>query len=137
MKKILIILITTSLISTGYTKEVDLDKLIEVLIKVESNGDVYAIGDNGRAKGCLQIWDVVISDVNRIYKTSYTTSDTFNRGKSIEICKKYLIYYGNIYRKKTGNSPTAEVYARQWNGGPEGYKYKSTLKYWNKVRLYL
>ena len=30
--------------------------------------------------------------------------------------------------------PTYEVYARIWNGGPDGWKKRSTLKYWKKVK---
>ena len=38
-----------------------------------------------------------------------------------------------IIRQNTDN-PTDEILARNWNGGWKGYKKKSTLKYWNKVR---
>lgn len=30
--------------------------------------------------------------------------------------------------------PTVEVYARIWNGGPEGWRKSSTLAYWRRVR---
>jgi hypothetical protein len=30
-----------------------------------------------------------------------------------------------------------ETIARNWNGGPKGYKRNSTLHYWNKVEIEL
>lgn len=106
---------------------------INALIQKESKGVNNAIGDNSRARGCLQIWEVVIIDVNRVYKTKYTHNDAFNRKLSIEICKKYLIYWGNVYKKKTNKEPTLEIYAKIWNGGPEGYNKSETLKYWKEI----
>ena len=42
---------------------------------------------------------------------------------------------------KTDNSITKdsdfETIARNWNGGPKGYKRNSTLHYWNKVEIEL
>lgn len=103
------------------------DNLINALICVESNGNDYALGDNGNAIGCLQIWECVIDDVNRIYKTHYTHKDAYNRTKSIAICKAYLRHYAPA-------NASDEVFARIWNGGPKGHKKQSTLKYWNKVK---
>jgi hypothetical protein len=31
----------------------------------------------------------------------------------------------------------AETIARNWNGGPNGYKVNRTVKYWNKVKQQL
>jgi len=50
-------------------------RLIDALMHVESKGKVHAIGDNGRAVGCLQIHKGVIEDVNRAYNTTYRLSD--------------------------------------------------------------
>ena len=44
------------------------DSLINAIIKVESNDNVNAIGDNGKAVGCMQIWKVVVDDVNKVSK---------------------------------------------------------------------
>ena len=109
-------------------------KLIEALEQVESNGDVLAIGDYGKAYGCLQIWNVVIKDVNRISKSNFKHKDAFNRDKAFKIAEIYLNYWGKVYERKTGKKVTNEVYARLFNGGPSGYKKKSTIKYWKKVR---
>jgi hypothetical protein len=49
----------------------------------------------------------------------------------------YLAYYGAQYEKQTGRPATDEVYARLWNGGPDGWRKSSTLKYWGRVRAVL
>jgi hypothetical protein len=46
----------------------------------------------------------------------------------------YLDYYGDLYVRQTGRTPTDEVYARIWNGGPNGWRKASTRQYWQRVR---
>lgn len=106
--------------------------VIAAMIIVESGGNTRAIGDGGRARGCLQIHEIVIKDVSRITKSKYTWNDAWNEEKSIEICTKYLSYY--CTEKRLGHIPTYEDYARVWNGGPDGFKKDSTKKYWAKVK---
>ena len=112
---------------------------VKALIQVESGGNLDAIGDGGKAQGCLQIRQCVIDDVNKFYpkyyrEQLYVLDDAFAKDKAIEICWLYLKHWGEVYQKKTGKKPTIEVYARIWNGGPNGWKKKSTLKYWEKVK---
>lgn len=107
--------------------------LLPALATVESNHNINAVGDNGKAKGILQIWDVVIKDVNRVYKTNYVHNDAFNKEKSFDIATKYLKFWGKRYTINNHKPATMEVYARLWNGGPKGYKKIATIKYWNKV----
>jgi len=116
---------------------VNMDTLLNALEIVESNGKKNAIGDNGKAKGILQIWDVVVQDVNRVYKTTYVHDDAFDPVKARDIAKKYLTFWGKRYNVNTGEEPTYEVLARIWNGGPKGYRKDATIKYWNKVKSYL
>lgn len=99
---------------------------------VESGGDNFAIGDNGRAYGCLQIHEICVKDVNRIYGTNYVHEDAFHREKAIKICELYLSHYAS--EKRLGRVPTAEDMARIWNGGPMGYKKSATENYWRKVK---
>jgi hypothetical protein len=110
-----------------------LDSLIPALIEVESNGNDQAIGDNGKAFGPLQIWDICVQDVNRIYNVGYEHEQMFNRGHAIDVCVLYLLHWGAKYKLKTGKQPSYEVLARIWNGGPMGYKNPKTIGYWNKV----
>ena len=116
--------------ANAYAKQPS-EKLLGALIQVESSGNDKAIGDSGKAVGCLQIRKEVIKDVNRVYGTSYKMSDRTNRAKSKEICKKYISIYATT--KRLGRNVTNEDMARIWNGGPNGYKKNATKKYWDKV----
>jgi hypothetical protein len=106
--------------------------LLLALIMVESHGSNSAI--NGSAAGCLQITPVVVKDVNRIAGTKFTMQDRFNRQKSMEMAELYLKYYGRIYTKQTHKNPDEQIYARIWNGGPNGWQKNSTRDFWLKVK---
>jgi len=112
--------------------------ILEASYIVESENNPNAVGDNGRAVGILQIWTVVIDDVNRILgENKYTYQDRWSPEKSREIFEVYVSFYGNQYREITGQDPTAEIYARIWNGGPYGWRKVSTDIYWYKISKYL
>ena len=110
------------------------NKLIYAICKVESNNGMY-VGDNGKAIGCLQIWKSVVDDVNKYSKVKYTYADRYDKVKSYEMFKLYIGHYAT--EKRLGRKPTNEDMARIWNGGPNGYKKTSTIKYWNKVKKYI
>ena len=101
-------------------------KLIQAIEQVESGGDCNAIGDNGQAVGCLQIWPIMVDDVNRISGRKYTYADRYSRQKSYEMFEIYMNHYCNGF--------TDEQIARCWNGGPKGYLKESTKVYWAKVK---
>ena len=107
--------------------------LLPLLVHVESGGDFNALGDCGKAKGCLQLWEIYVDDVNRIYKTAYVHDDAFDMYKAHEITFLYLMHYGKRYEKLTGKTATIEVLSRIHNGGPDGWKNPKTEKYWKKV----
>lgn len=89
---------------------------------------------NGAAsRNQLQIREVCVRDVNRIYGTSYSMKDAYDVRRSHEIAELYLEYWTGEYRKKTGLTAGYEQYARIWNGGPDGWKKRATLPYWRKV----
>ena len=105
------------------------DPLIMAIIQVESGGDTLAHNIKEDAAGVLQIRPIMVAEVNRLIgKDSFTLSDRWSVHKSIAMF--------NVIRSHTPN-PTNEKLARNWNGGWQGYKKKSTLKYWNKVRKLL
>lgn len=110
-------------------------KLVSALIQVESSGRDNVVGDAGQAYGPLQIHQEMVDDVNRLYGTSYTHRDMFNRAKAVDVCHKYLDFYGS--EKRLGRPPTPQDHARIWNGGPAGWKRKATQGYWAKVRRHL
>jgi hypothetical protein len=104
----------------------NLTNLITALIAVESSGNDLAIGDQGRAIGCLQIHRAVVLDVNRITGSHYRHQDMTNRVQARAVCEAYLKHYGR--------GATTEQLARKWNGGPTGDRKSATEAYWAKVK---
>jgi hypothetical protein len=117
--------------SPATAQPLDIDRLIPALVKVESNGNPRAVGDKGKALGALQVWEVVVIDVNRAHGTRYTHKDAFDPAKARDICRRYLAIY--CTPKRLGRAPTMEDAARIWNGGPNGHRKSQTEKYWQKV----
>ena len=111
--------------------------LVNALIHVESSGKSDAVGDTHLdfpSIGVLQIRPIMVREVNRILKKKgnkkrFKLKDRFNRLKSINM----FMVWKNHYHSQ-GN---LETIARNWNGGPRGYKRKQTLKYWPKVQTAL
>ena len=102
------------------------DNLIDAVIHVESRGDINAHNVGEDAVGVLQIRPIMVQEVNRVLGfDKYTLQDRWDKQKSIEMF--------NVIRENTPN-PTNEKVARNWNGGPNGYRKQSTLKYWDKVK---
>jgi hypothetical protein len=103
--------------------------LLSALMAVETGGERnpdLAIGDGGRAIGCLQIHRAVVLDVNRIAGTHYTHDQMTNRVAASRVCEIYLDHYGK------GLDDISR--ARVWNGGPRGHLRGSTRAYGLRVR---
>ena len=100
--------------------------LIAAIIAVESNGNDMAIGDNGKARGTLQIHKELVQDVNRFAGTHYEWSRMRNRTEAVSVFKLYSEHYSK--------NASDETVARRWNGGPNGHKKPATLGYWQKVK---
>ena len=102
------------------------DKLIAAIIQVESGGDTLAYNSKEDAVGCLQIRPIMVREVNRLVgKDSFKLKDRWSKAKSIQMF--------NILRSHLKGA-TDEQIARTWNGGYNGHKKQSTIKYWKKVR---
>ena len=100
------------------------------MIQVESNGNDRAYNKSEEAVGCLQIRPIMVREVNRILKKQgeeyrFKMKDRWDRDKSLQMFWVWKDYHHP--------NSTDEVIARNWNGGPNGYKKKSTEKYWEKV----
>jgi hypothetical protein len=104
----------------------NLHSLISALMIVESSNNDMAIGDQGRAIGCLQIHKAVVLDVNRITGSHYRHQDMTNRVQARAVCEAYLKHYGR--------GKTTEEQARIWNGGPTGDHKTATLAYWRRIQ---
>jgi len=113
-------------------------ELLNALIFVESRGNDSAIGDRhligNEAVGALQIRPIMVREVNRICKITgshqyFALKDRFDRNKSIHM----FMIWKDYHHKNNSN----EIIARNWNGGPRGYKKDRTVKYWNKIEKQL
>lgn len=110
------------------------DDLLDALEWVESKGDPWAVGDNGKAVGSFQIHEIFFNDVKRIQLKQPATfswsacmfrlKDRYDAKKSREMVSIYLKYYGGTF----------EEMARKVNGGPNGHNKESTKAYWLKVK---
>ena len=105
--------------------------LVDALILVESAGNPKAFNKKENAVGCLQIRPVMVREVNRILRKQkseqrFTKEDRWDCGKSKEMFYIWVRYHHNF--------SSDEKIARNWNGGPRGYKKQSTEHYWNKVQ---
>lgn len=123
------------------------DELIYGVIQRENpDENPNAVGDkhmSNKAYGLLQIRSPYLKDVNRIAgkkeirrkwgKDRLTLADMKSRKKAEWAFHVYLSHYGKIYTQKTGKIPTAYVYARIHNGGPNGWKDKDTINYGKAV----
>lgn len=79
------------------------------------------------------------NDLHRIARlrgvpARFTAADRWDPRTARRMWDLYLDFYGRQYWRQTGRTPTDEVYARIWNGGPEGWRKSSTLAYWRRVR---
>ena len=134
MKKLFIIFASLMFVSTAYSQnDPPIEALIDAMIHVESRGNPDAIGDDGRAVGVLQIWKIMVDDVNRILRKydvtySYTYDDRYDREESIGMFFIWLNYYFPNY-----TSEDYEEIARAWNGGRSRRWGNSTRYYWYKV----
>ena len=95
---------------------------IAILIHLESSGNDYAVGDEGNALGCLQIWPCVVRDYNSWTGENLGDDECFDREHSTHICYTYLGHYGKAAERELSGSISLREMAMIWNGGPDGYK---------------
>ncbi len=106
-------------------------QVIQAIVEIESNGDLYAIGDDGKSFGVMQIRQECLDDVNKANGTSYTTADLLGeRGLSEWVFMEYMKLYATD--RRLGRTPTGVDLARIWQGGPMGHKKISTIPYARK-----
>ncbi|MCX5675545.1 MAG: transglycosylase SLT domain-containing protein [Planctomycetota bacterium] len=113
--------------------------LWRAIVAVESGGNPLAYNKSGKSAGIVQIRPLTLLDINRIAEmqgldTQFTLADRFDPEKCRLMWRIYLTYYGQKYTEHTHLVPSDNVYARIWNGGPEGWRKSSTLAYWRRVR---
>lgn len=131
--KILIIILLMAVLTTVHAKEHD--SLLAAIRTVESsNRKVAKDGDNGKSIGHYQIGKLYFKDAAQqnpdlgIYKYS----DVRKEHVAVAVIRAYWAKYAT--REHLGHEPTDKDRARLHNGGPDGCKKQSTLKYWKKIQ---
>ncbi len=114
---------------------VDIDNLFEAISIVESQKDPNVLGDNGKARGILQMHEIIIEEINKkcFKENKYSWDDAWCPVKSEEMFKTYAQYIIDNRCHMYPDMSREEVIARTWNGS---YNFKSKIKtkiYWNKV----
>ncbi len=131
MRWLKIALVTASVLTTGTDANVHTHKrgLVDAIHMVESSGRTGPIlGDGGDALGPLQIHRACWQDANLPGRYS----DCADLEYSKRVFRAYMARYATA--RRLGRSVTDQDRARIWNGGPNGYKKKATVAYWNKVK---
>ena len=105
--------------------------LVDAMIYVESRGNSKAFNEKENACGCLQIRPIMVREVNRILKTQKTEQRFSLEDRWDCDLSKEMFYIWKNYHHSDSND---EKIARNWNGGPNGYKNSKTEHYWNKVQ---
>ena len=111
------------------------DPLWRAIVRVESGGNSRAWNKATDAVGVAQIRKTAVDDCNRIvgYKR-FSYDDRWSRRASRRMFDIYLNHWARQYERLTGRPATAEIRARIWNGGPDGWKVGETKEYWERVR---
>lgn len=118
------------LVMNGLATGTEAKDLVDAIHQVETSGRLGPIrGDGGKALGPLQIHEVCWIDANM---PDGTYADCADLSYAKRVFARYMARYAT--ERRLGRPVTDEDRARIWNGGPNGYKKKATLKYWDKVR---
>ena len=114
---------------------------LDAIRKVESGGcsdPLNAVGDHGLSIGPYQIMEVYHTDAKQVDQ-SLPPYDSLKGPNSISNSERVMLAYSNRYTTaaRLGREPTFEDFARNHNGGPDGYKKDSTIGYFEKVKANL
>jgi hypothetical protein len=103
----------------------DIERLLDVIARIESHCDPNAVGDGGRALGAYQIHRVYWEDGTKLLGVDWPHRDATDLKKARRVVKAYLLHYGE--------GKSLIDMARIHNGGPHGYKRKTTLPYARRI----
>ena len=103
---------------TATAQDYKVKSVIETLVRVESDGNVFAIGDKGKAVGELQIWEIMVKECNRILgRNEFTLKDRLSSKRSRYMATVFLSRQISNYKKKFGKYPDEYTLASSWNTG--------------------
>ncbi len=132
---VLVLGIICSLGAGTGVKEDKITRVLHAIRIVESNNNPNAVGDSGNAIGVYQIWEVYWKDATERSDIGGKYRDCFDPDYADHVVRAYMDRYAT--EKRLGRPVTMEDIARIHNGGPNGYKKESTLKYWSKVKCHI
>ena len=118
----------------GYTPT---EEELEAIRKVETGGHpdpLNAVGDGGRSIGPYQIMRNYYDDAKK-QDPSLPPYESLKGPNSTRNSERVMQAYSDKYatEARLGREPTFEDFARNHNGGPNGYKKDSTIGYYGKV----
>ena len=120
-------------------------RLFDAIRQVETGGHpdpLNAVGDGGTSRGPYQISEAYYNDAVQhdpsLCEGDKSYENVYGQG-SMEYSEKVMQAYMDRYATEAwlGHPATDEDIARIHNGGPNGFRKRSTLKYWEKVQAYL
>lgn len=125
----------------------DFHKFFDAMHQVESNGKLTGnkpiLGDNGRARGPLQIWKVYFEDAKQFSDDPVVKNGKYEDVDDLDFSKRVVIQYLKRYAPNALKSKNWQVLARIHNGGPAGAnknytkKYKNTGEYWERLKQHI
>lgn len=107
------------------------EPICDAIGQVESSGDHLAIGDTNLLLWSYGRWQVRQSRLDDYYEQTgiyYRAEEMIDTIKA----KQVFMYYASQF-----DYWDVERISRCWNGGKNGMSYKSTINYWNKVKINL
>jgi len=133
----LVLAVAIGLSLSSFSNTADLEHIYSIIKHVESNNRVAVVGDGGRAYGVVQIHKICVQDINRLYGTSYTHKQAFDRRTAKEMFMLYIKAGIKLFKKRHSRMPRESEIVRMWNGGIyTGYTKASTLGYLDRYLYY-
>ena len=131
----LLLLASTMLAQTITVQDLDTLRVehrafLDALAQVESGSKDDAVGDNGKAIGRMQIWEIYHTDA-MAHAPGIAGEYADCKGKAY--AERVVMAYLHRYAKKALADKDYAKLARIHNGGPRGHTKRATLKYWAKV----
>jgi hypothetical protein len=123
--------VPSSPIPTPYIQSNKVKPFVDALIYVESRGNAKAFNKKTNACGCLQIRPIMVREINNILKRQNIDQKFSLENRWDCDLSKEMFYIWRNYHHPNSNK---EVIARNWNGGPQGYKNPKTEPYWKRVK---
>ena len=103
------------------------EAFVNAVSVVESNNNPKAVGDNGRAVGPFQFWEIAWRDVSENYREPRgLVVWPYSKAKDLNASKVYAVNFFDLqrlrFKKATRREPTARDLYALFNLGFEGYK---------------